>query len=116
MIGTPFVIDLEQINRLVLNWKLPRLQYLTLRVHFSIGALFSNCLGPFLKKHGAQLKFFHIHPESDGSCLPEYIVEIEGLLKLCPSLERFVLHPRLVPPVTHQHIKWFRVGNDIWDS
>ncbi|KIM45401.1 hypothetical protein M413DRAFT_442073 [Hebeloma cylindrosporum] len=41
---------------------------------------------------------------------------MEGILKLCPSLERFVLYPRPVPPITDQHIRWFEVGNDIWDS
>jgi hypothetical protein len=105
-------------EHLVSRWELPRLRYLTLRMHF-LHTYFSSDhfkLGPFLEKHGAQLKFFHIHPETDCKCMSEFTVEIEGILKLCPSLERFVLHPRPIPPITHQRIKWFRAGNDIWDS
>ena len=111
-----FVIGIARWElRSEVRWELPRLRYLTLRMPFWPGTFSWNHLGPFLKKNGAQLKFFHIHPETDCMCMSEFIVEIEGILELCPSLERFVLHPRPVP-TTHQRIKWFRVGNDIWDS
>ena len=111
-----FVIGIARWElRWELCWELPRLRYLTLRMRFWPETFSWNHLGPFLKKNGAQLKFFHIHPETDCRCMSEFIVEIEGILELCPSLERFVLHPRPVP-TTHEHIKWFRAGNDILDS
>ncbi|KIM45292.1 hypothetical protein M413DRAFT_441972 [Hebeloma cylindrosporum] len=108
-----FAIGMEQR---VSSWELPRLRNLTLRVYFWRNPFSSKRVEPFLKKNGAQLKFFHIHPETDCGCMSEFIVDIEGILKLCPSLQRFVLHPRPVPPVIHQHIKRFNIGNDIRDS
>jgi hypothetical protein len=111
-----FVIGISRWElRSEVRWELPRLRYLTVRMLFWPVTFSWNHLGPFLKKNGAQLKSFHIHPETDCRCMSEFIVEIEGILELCPSLERFVLHPRPVP-ATHQRIKWFRAGNDIWDS
>ena len=98
------------------SWELPSLRSLTLRV-LSWPHFFSwNDLRPFLAKNGAQLKFFHIHPETECGCMSEFTLEIiEDILKACVSLERFVLHPRPVPPITHQSIKWFRVDGYLWD-
>ncbi|KIM43327.1 hypothetical protein M413DRAFT_401642 [Hebeloma cylindrosporum] len=112
-----FVFGFESI---AWYWELPRLHNLTLRViswpkNAWPETFSSQALIPFLKKNGAQLKFFHILPETDCRCISEFNLAIEGFLELCPSLERFVLHPRPVPPITHERIRWFRVGNDIWD-
>ena len=71
----------------------------------------TESLVAFCTTKGANIKYFHLHPEYWWS-MNSYHIELQSVLEQLPSLEHLVLHPRTQGKLSHPSVKWI----DIWSS